>query len=302
MAAMAASLAAAAPTHAESDVSYRALDVDGSSVFYREAGAESAPAILLLHGFPTSSVMFRNLIPALADKYRVIAPDLPGFGFTKTAPGYAHSFDQLARTVDRFTELKGLRRFAMYVFDYGAPVAWRIAAAHPDRIAAIITQNGNAFAEGLNPKGWTPIQRYWAQPTPENRDALRGFLKLDITKFQYFEGVPDPSKISPDGYTLDQALLDRPGQDDIQLDLFLDYRNNVAAYPRFQAYFRENRPPLLAVWGKNDPFFLPAGAEAFKRDIPDAEVTLLETGHFALETHHREIAAKIRDFLERRVK
>jgi pimeloyl-ACP methyl ester carboxylesterase len=303
-AALAASLTFSLPAFAESNIAYRTASVDGTEVFYREAGPKDAPTILLLHGFPTSSAMFRNLIPALSEKYHVVAPDLPGFGFTKPASGFTYTFDNLAKVIDRFTEVKGISRFAIYVFDYGAPTGWRIASAHPERITAIITQNGNAYEEGLNEKGWKPIQTYWKEPTQGNRDALRGFLKLDITRFQYFEGVKDADKekVSPDGYTIDQALLDRPGQEKIQLDLFLDYRNNVAAYPRYHDYFKAKQPPLLAVWGQNDPFFLPAGANAFKRDIPNAEVIFFDTGHFALETHNQEIAAKILDFMARNVK
>jgi len=274
------------------------LEVDGLKIFYREAGAITSPALLLLHGFPTSSHMFRKLIPALAGDYHVVAPDLPGFGFSE-APDRAqfkYTFDHLAHVIDRFTAVARLARFAVYVFDYGAPVGFRLATSHPERITAIISQNGNAYEEGLS-EGWNPIERYWKQPTPENRAALRSFLTPETTKWQYVHGVQDESLVAPESYTLDSALLVRPGNDEIQLDLFLDYASNVALYPKFQEYFRTRRPPLLAVWGKNDPFFLPAGAEAFKRDIPGAVVRLLETGHFALETHAGEIAAAIRDFL-----
>ena len=276
---------------------HRVVDVDGLKIFYREAGADTSPALLLLHGFPTSSHMFRNLIPALADDYHVVAPDLPGFGFSE-APDRAqfrYTFDHLADVIDRFTAVARLARYAIYVFDYGAPVGFRLATGHPERITAIISQNGNAYEEGLS-EGWNPIQRYWKEPTPENRAALRSFLTPEATKWQYVHGVQEESLVAPESYTLDSALLARPGNDEIQLDLFLDYASNVALYPKFQEYFRKHRPPLLAVWGKNDPFFLPSGAEAFKRDIPGAVVRFFETGHFALETHAGEIAAAIRDF------
>lgn len=276
--------------------------VDGLQIFYREAGPTNAPTILLLHGFPTSSHMFRSLIPALADRYHVVAPDLPGFGFSY-APDrkqFRYTFEHLAKIIARFTEVVGLDRFAIYVFDYGAPVGLRIALAHPDRITAIISQNGNAYEEGLS-RGWNPIQKYWQEPTPANRAALRDFLTPEATKSQYMYGVQDPVLVAPESYTLDSALLARPGNDEIQLDLFLDYASNVALYPQFQQYFRTQRPPLLAVWGNSDPFFLPPGAEAFKRDIPSAEVRFFEAGHFALETHAQEIAAAIRDFLRRKL-
>jgi len=283
-----------------SPVAYRTVDVDGLNVFYREAGPRDAPAILLLHGFPTSSHMFRGLIPGLSDRYRVVAPDLPGFGFTDAPDraGQPYTFEQLTEVVDRFTEVLGLTRFAILVFDYGAPVGFRLALKHPDRITAIISQNGNAYDEGLS-EGWNPIQAYWREPTPENRAALRDFLKPETTKWQYLHGVADESLVAPESYTLDSALLARPGNDEIQLDLFLDYASNVALYPDFQAYLRTHEPPLLAVWGRNDPFFLPAGAEAFRRDLPQAEVRFYDTGHFALETHGAEIAVAIRDFLAR---
>jgi len=276
--------------------------VDGVDIFYREGGHQNTDKLLLLHGFPTSSHMFCDLIPPLSDRYHVVAPDLPGFGFSDapTRSRFAYTFGHLTEVIDRFTEIAGLDRFAIYVFDYGAPVGFRLATYHPERVAAIISQNGNAYEEGLS-QGWNPIQRYWQDPTPENRAALRDFLKPESTKSQYLYGVADPSLVAPESYTLDQLLLARPGNDEIQLDLFLDYASNVALYPRFQEYFRTKRPPLLAVWGKNDPFFLPAGAEAFKRDNPNAQVRFFDTGHFALETHHREIAAAIQDFLSRRL-
>ncbi len=275
------------------------LSVDGIRIFYRESGPANAPAVLLLHGFPTSSHMFRNLIPELADEYHVVAPDLPGFGFSEVPERgkYRYTFEQLAKTIAAFTEAIGLKRFTIYVFDYGAPVGFRLALAHPEQITGIISQNGNAYEEGLS-EGWNPIQKYWKERTEQNRVALRAFLTPEATKGQYMYGVQDPSLIAPEAYELDSALLARPGNEEIQLDLFLDYASNVALYPKFQEYFRTNRPPLLAVWGKNDPFFVPAGARAYQRDIPNAKVQFLDTGHFALETHVVEIAAAIKRFLE----
>ena len=280
----------------------KTVQVNGLNLFYREAGDPAAPAILLLHGFPTSSHMFRNLIPQLAGEYHVVAPDLPGFGFSD-APSRAdfkYTFDNLARVIEAFTEKIGLKRFAIYIFDYGAPVGLRLLLKHPERITAIISQNGNAYEEGLS-DGWNPIQKYWQEPSAANRAALRDFLKPEATKWQYTHGVADTTLIAPESYSLDSALLARPGNDEIQLDLFLDYANNVALYPKFQECFRANQPPLLAVWGKNDPFFLPPGANAFTRDNPKAEVRFYDTGHFALETHGGEIALAIRDFLKRRI-
>jgi pimeloyl-ACP methyl ester carboxylesterase len=281
-------------------ITYRHTDVNGMNIFHREAGSKTAPHLLLLHGFPTSSHMFRNLIPALADRYHVIAPDLPGFGFSGTPDRklFRYTFENLANVMEAFIQKIGLDRFAIYIFDYGAPVGLRLALAHPESITAIISQNGNAYIEGLS-DGWNPIQKYWKEPTAENRAALRQFLAPETTKWQYVHGVQDESLVAPEAYALDSALLAREGNDDIQLDLFLDYASNVALYPEFQEYFRTRRPPLLAVWGKNDPFFLPPGAEAFKRDNPNAEVRFYDTGHFALETHAAEIASAIRDFLSR---
>jgi pimeloyl-ACP methyl ester carboxylesterase len=279
---------------------YKMVPIDDVSIFYREAGNANAPTLLLLHGFPTSSHMYRNLIPVLADRYHVVAPDLPGFGFSD-APDRArfkYTFEHLADVIDRFTEVLGLQRYALYVFDYGAPVGFRLAVRHPDRITALVSQNGNAYEEGLS-AGWNPIQRYWREPTPENRAALLDFLKPDTTRFQYVHGVPDETRVAPESYTLDAALLARSGNAEIQLDLFLDYRSNVAAYGAFQAYFRAHQPPLLATWGTHDPFFLPAGAEAFKRDLPNADIRFYDTGHFALETHAAEIGEAIRAFLAR---
>jgi pimeloyl-ACP methyl ester carboxylesterase len=283
-------------------IRYNQVTVGGNKIFYREAGPATAPTILLLHGFPTSSHMFRNLIPALADRYHVVAPDLPGFGFSDAPDrkSFRYTFENLAKVIDNFTQSIGLQRYAIYVFDYGAPVGLRLALAHPERITAIVSQNGNAYVEGLS-EGWNPIQKYWKEPNEANRAALRDFLKPEATKWQYTHGVQDATLVAPEAYELDSALLARPGNDEIQLDLFLDYASNVALYPKFQEYFRAKQPPVLAVWGKNDPFFLPPGAEAFKRDIPGAEVHFYDTGHFALETHHREIDEAIREFLGRKL-
>jgi pimeloyl-ACP methyl ester carboxylesterase len=279
-------------------VSFRKVDVDGFNIFCREAGPRDAPALLLLHGFPSAGHMFRDLIPQLADRFRVIAPDLPGFGQSDMPDRgeFTYTFDNIARVIDRFTEVVGLGRFAIYVFDYGAPTGFRLATWHPERVAAIISQNGNAYAEGLS-DGWKPIRAYWEDPSQANRAALRAFLAPETTVWQYTHGVPDATAVSPDGCSLDNFYLARPEAGEVQLDLFGDYKSNVALYPTFQTYFRTHKPPFLAVWGKNDPFFLPAGAEAFKRDIPDATVRFFDTGHFALETHASEIAAAIRDFL-----
>jgi pimeloyl-ACP methyl ester carboxylesterase len=279
-------------------VYFRKVDVDGFNIFYREGGAKDTQAPLLLHGFPGPSHMFRDLIPRLVDRFHVVAPDLPGFG-QSDMPGhdkFSYPFDNIARIIDRFTEVIGLERFAIYVFDYGAPTGFRLATRHPERITAIISQNRNAYEEGLS-EGWNPIRAYWMDPSAPNRTALRAFLSRETTIWQYTHGVPDTILISPDGYSLDNFYLARPGRDEVQLDLFGDYKKNVALYPAFQSYFRTHKPPFLAVWGKNDPFFLPAGAEAFKRDIPGAVVRFFDTGHFAPETHTYEIAATIRDFL-----
>ena len=292
------------PSHSKRQLSLlpasiRRVEADGVRVFYREAGDPTAPIVLLLHGFPTSSFMFRELIPRLATDYRVIAPDLPGFGFTDVPAErkYVYSFDQLALTIDAFTQALELSRYAMYVFDYGAPTGFRLAMSHPERITAIVSQNGNAYEEGLG-DAWGPIRKYWAEPTAENREVLRkSVLTFEGTRWQYTHGVANPDSVPPESYTLDAALLERPGNKDIQLDLFLDYASNVKLYPKFQEYLRKSKPPLLAIWGKNDPFFIPAGAEAFRKDIPAAKIQFIDTGHFALETHVIEIATAMKRFL-----
>ncbi|WP_425646558.1 alpha/beta fold hydrolase [Agrobacterium leguminum] len=281
---------------------YKFQSVGEVEVFYREAGPADAPVLLLLHGFPTASHMFRDLIPQLSDRYRVIAPDLPGFGQTKTPPrgDFTYSFDALADVIEGFTESLGLDRYALYIFDYGAPTGLRLAMRHPERITSIISQNGNAYLEGFSDE-WSAWQNYWKDPSVENRDACRPSLSPDtIRNWQYGTGAAQ-GRLSPDGYTLDIAYMTRPGAEEIQLDLIGDYKSNVALYPAFQAYFRTHQPPLLAVWGRHDPAFIPAGAEAYRRDLPEAEVRLLDAGHFALETHAEEIACLIRDFLLRKL-
>lgn len=301
MQAIAAAMASSAHSGGHpQQVHYQFAEVRGHQVFYRDAGAKDAPVVLLLHGFPTSSHMFRNLIPELSQRYRVIAPDLPGFGFTTSPAKFEHTFAHMAEVVDDFMEAMGIRRYAVYVFDYGAPVGFRLALRHPDRITAWITQNGNAYEEGLG-SGFGLIRQYGRDPSPEHRAALKAILTPASIERQYTDGVADKSSIAPESYLLDATLMARPGNDEIQLDYFLDYRSNLAMYPAFQEYFRTARPPLLAVWGKNDSIFLPAGAEAFKRDIPNAEVRLYETGHFALETHARQIGAAMRGFLGRKL-
>jgi pimeloyl-ACP methyl ester carboxylesterase len=281
-------------------VSYKTARVNGFNIFFREAGDPQKPAVLLLHGFPTSSHMFRNLIPQLADDFHVIAPDLPGFGFSD-APAhdqFDYTFEHVAQVMGDFVEQIGLKKFAVYVFDYGAPTGFRMALRFPDRIAALISQNGNAYVEGLS-KDWAPVQAYWENPTGENRQALRKLQTLETTRWQYYHGVTNPEeRIAPEAILLDQTLLDRPQSAEIQLDLIGDYKSNVALYPKFQEFFRTYQPPTLAVWGKNDPFFLPPGAEAYKRDNPKAKVVFYDTGHFALETHAAEMGQEILTFLK----
>ncbi|WP_263384352.1 alpha/beta fold hydrolase [Granulicella arctica] len=295
--------ASATPSHSERrsmpQTAIHRIQADGVTVFYREAGDPSAPVVLLLHGFPTSSFQYRELIPRLADRYHVIAPDLPGFGFTEVPADrrYTYTFDALARTVLAFTEALHLQRYALYVFDYGAPTGFRLAMAHPERVTAIVSQNGNAYEEGLG-DAWAPIQQYWREPTAAHREVVHQALNPEGIRYQYTEGVPHPERIGPESYTLDSAMIARPGNMDIQLDLFLDYANNVKLYPAFQQYFRTAKPPLLAIWGEHDPFFIPAGAKAFTRDNSNATVQFLDTGHFALETHVEEVAAAMRHFLE----
>ncbi len=280
-------------------VSLKRVEADGVNVFYREAGPADAPVVLLLHGYPSSSHMYRELIPRLGNRYRVIAPDLPGFGFT-TVPAereYVYTFDGLAQTARAFVDALDLERYALYVFDYGAPVGFRLAVMYPDRVSALISQNGNAYEEGLG-DAWDPIRRYWAEPSEENRNVIReNVLTLEGTRWQYTHGVKDPDTIAPESYTLDQALMERPGNKEIQLDLFLNYASNIKLYPAFQKFFRDVAPPTLAIWGRHDPFFIPPGAEAYRRDNPDAVVEMLDTGHFALETHVDEIAASIHRLL-----
>lgn len=292
--------APAAPSgRGDVDLRFGTRKVGDVTVFYREAGRPDAPVILLLHGFPSAGHMFRDLIPLLADRYRVIAPDLPGFGNTiaPSRASFPYSFDTLAEVTEGFVEAMGLTRYALYVFDYGAPTGFRLAMAHPERVSAIVTQNGNAYVEGLS-KEWEPWQRYWREPTPENREACRAALTDEAIRFQWNHGAPE-GRVSPDGMTLDMHYMRRPEAQEIQLDLILSYRTNVERYPEFQAYFRKHQPPLLAVWGRNDAFFIPPGAEAYARDLPKAEIHLLDAGHFALETHSAEIAARMRDFLQR---
>jgi pimeloyl-ACP methyl ester carboxylesterase len=280
--------------------SIRRVNADGVTVFYREAGDEQAPVVLLLHGFPTSSFQFRALIPRLADRYRVIAPDYPGFGFTEVPEQrrYKYSFDALAKTTMAFTDALKLNRYALYVFDYGAPVGFRLAMERPERVTGIISQNGNAYEEGLGP-AWGAVRRYWNEPSSENRDAIRKALNLEGLRHEYAVGIAKPELIAPEGYTLDAALMARAGNVDIQLDLFLDYANNVKLYPAFHDYFRKWKPPLHAIWGKHDLYFIPPGAEAFRRDNPNATVEFVDSGHFALETHLEDIAVAMRKFLAR---
>jgi pimeloyl-ACP methyl ester carboxylesterase len=279
-------------------IHYRQVNANGQNIFYREAGPADAPTLLLLHGYPASSHMFRNLIPILMGKYHVIAPDLPGFGYSD-APDrtkFEYTFDNMAKTMQSFIDQLGMKRFAIYVFDYGAPTGFRLAVANPEKITGIISQNGNAYVEGLS-TAWNPIQKYWANDTEENRNVLKAFLTLDGTKFQYLTGVSDTTLVAPESYILDQHLLDRPESTEIQLDLLKDYKTNISLYPKFQEYFRSHKPKFLAVWGNKDPFFLPAGAEAYKRDMPDATIKFYNTGHFALETNANEIGNDILKFM-----
>ena len=283
-------------------VRFNTADVDGLKLFYRSAGDPGAPVVLLLHGFPSASHMFRDLIPELASRYQVVAPDLPGFGMTEqpSRETFSYTFENIAEVVGRFTEVLGLNKFALYVFDYGAPIGFRLAVKHPERISAIVSQNGNTYLEGVS-EAFAPVQAYWKDPSQANRDALRGFLAPQTTLFQYIYGVSNPDLVSPDGRNLDDFYLARPGNDEIQLDLLGDYKTNVAMYGDIQAYLRDRRPPVLAIWGKNDPFFIPPGAEAFKRDVPSADVRFVDSGHFALETHAKEIGAVMREFLAKHI-
>ncbi|KQZ56485.1 hypothetical protein ASD53_13150 [Lysobacter sp. Root559] len=290
---------AGASRHDTAAIHYRTTSVDGVEIFYREAGPRDAPVLLLLHGFPTSSQMYRDLIPRLADRYRVIAPDYPGFGRSAMpAPAqFDYSFDHYAVLMDKFTQQLELPRYALYLMDYGAPVGFRLASQHPERVSALIVQNGNAYEEGIG-KFWDPIKAYWNDNSAENREHIRkAALTPDGTRWQYLHGEPDPTLVSPDAYALDQAYLDRPGNTDIQLAMIYDYRNNLPKYPQWQAYFRKYQPPTLVIWGKNDQIFLVAGAEPYRRDNPKAEVHLLDAGHFALETQSPQIAKLIREFL-----
>ncbi|MBU0912031.1 MAG: alpha/beta hydrolase [Gammaproteobacteria bacterium] len=283
-------------------VRYQSLDVQGVNVFYREAGSPEAPTVLLLHGFGASSYMFRDLMPKLAEKYHVIAPDLPGFGQTTVKPGvkFNYNFDNLTSVIDEFTVAKKLERYALYVFDYGAPVGWRLAVKNPDKITAIVSQNGNGYEEGLS-EGWADMRKAWANPTAENREALRKFNTAEMLKWQYTEGVQDTSVIAPETYQLAHAAIERIGVE-VQMDLLLDYGSNLKQYSQLHQFFRSKQPPLLAIWGEKDPFFLPAGAKAFQRDNPKAQVQFLNSGHFAIETHGNEIAAAMLEFLDRSIK
>lgn len=285
--------------HTDTAIHYRFADADGVRVFYREAGQPGSPVLLLLHGFPSSSHQFRNLIPLLAERFHVIAPDLPGFGFTEVPAerGYRYSFDNLAVTLGAFVDALDLKYYVMYVFDYGAPTGLRLAVAHPERVTGFISQNGNAYLEGLG-DAWAPIRALWAEPSAENRKVVHdAVLNLEGTRWQYVHGVADESLVAPESWSLDALLLERPGNKDIQLELFYDYQNNLKLYPAFQAFFRDTQLPTLVIWGQHDPFFIPPGAEAFKRDNRNAVVELLDTGHFALETHVEHIAKRIHEVI-----
>jgi pimeloyl-ACP methyl ester carboxylesterase len=291
-------------THDAERVRYKTIKVDDVEIFYREAGPKQAPTLLLLHGFPTSSQMFRNLIPALADRYHIVAPDYPGFGYSSMPQHdqFSYTFNHLAEVIERFTTEIGLTKYALYVQDYGAPIGYRLAAAHPQRITAIVVQNGNAYDEGLDNEFWKPIKEYWRNPaSQEKRDAIRGLVTYKATRWQYLTGVKDPELVSPDGSAEDQYLLDRPGNDEIQLDLFLSYGSNPPLYPQWQEYFRKHQPPMLIVWGKNDQIFPPAGAEPYKRDLKTLDYHLLDAGHFALETEGDTIAQLMREFLGKHI-
>jgi len=291
-------------THDAERVRYKTIKVDDVEIFYREAGPKQAPTLLLLHGFPTSSQMFRNLIPALADRYHIVAPDYPGFGYSSMPQHdqFSYTFNHLAEVIERFTTEIGLTKYALYVQDYGAPIGYRLAAAHPQRITAIVVQNGNAYDEGLDNEFWKPIKEYWRNPaSQEKRDAIRGLVTYKATRWQYMTGVKDPELVSPDGSAEDQYLLDRPGNDEIQLDLFLSYGSNPPLYPQWQEYFRKHQPPMLIVWGKNDQIFPPAGAEPYKRDLKTLDYHLLDAGHFALETEGDTIAQLMREFLGKHI-
>jgi pimeloyl-ACP methyl ester carboxylesterase len=280
------------------DVRHKRIRADGVDVFYREAGSPDAPVLLLLHGFANSSFYFRHLMPKLADRFHLIAPDLPSFGFTEIPAerNYHYDFASLAQTIIAFVDALGLKSYVMYAFDYGAPVGWELALTYPDRVAGIISQNGNAYVEGLGEKAWAPLRAYWASPSLDKRAPILARMSLDGVKAAYFQGVSDPASIEPESYTLDAAILARPGNAELQVDLKLDYKRNIERYPLYQAFFRKYRPKLLAIWGKNDLFFIPPGAEAFQRDIPEARITFLDTGHFVLETHTDAVAAEIREF------
>jgi len=291
-------------THDAERVRYKTIKVDDVEIFYREAGPKQAPTLLLLHGFPTSSQMFRNLIPALADRYHIVAPDYPGFGYSSMPQHdqFSYTFNHLAEVIERFTTEIGLTKYALYVQDYGAPIGYRLAAEHPQRITAIVVQNGNAYDEGLDNEFWKPIKEYWRHPaSQEKRDAIRGLVTYKATRWQYMTGVKDPELVSPDGSAEDQYLLDRPGNDEIQLDLFLSYGSNPPLYPQWQEYFRKHQPPMLIVWGKNDQIFPPAGAEPYKRDLKTLDYHLLDAGHFALETEGDTIAQLMREFLGKHI-